>query len=147
MALAQMGKLLAIIERLSSIPARTAVLAAPGINRLIREQFRAGVDPYGRAWADLRPATIARGRRPPPLTDTGKLRDGTRVRPFPGRRAGLQLVVGESYGRFHQTGTSRMVARRILPQQGMPRAWRAVLLEASRRACQDVSRSIGGPGE
>lgn len=141
-ALRKMGDMIRIIEALSDIPARTAALAAPELNKLVQAQFDAGTDPYGRPWAPLRPATLARGRFPPPLTDTWRLRNGTGVRVRPGRRAGLVMRVGAPYGTFHQTGTRYMRARRILPQQGLPRAWRDVLVRASREACQSID--LGG---
>ena len=131
-----LGKLGALLERLSDVPARTAALAAPQFTALLQDGFRAGTDPYGRAWAQLRPATLRKGRRPPPLSDTYALRNGTKVRPRPGQRAGLTLVVGANYARFHQTGTRLMVARHILPQKGMPASWRAVLQASARKAGQ-----------
>ncbi len=142
-ALRKMGDLLSLIERLSDVPARTAAIAAPKLDRLVQRQFENGVDPYGRPWAPLRPSTIGTGRKPPPLTGfTRKLRDGTGVKVRPGGRAGLVVKIGAPYGTFHQTGTRFMVARRIMPQFGMPAAWRAVLTDASREACQSID--IGG---
>ena len=135
---AAFGDLMKLVDRMSAVPARTAALAAPKLDRLVAAQFRQGVDPYGRAWAPLRPATLALGRHPPPLTDTGAMRDGIGVRVNPGRRAGLRLVVGAPYARFHQTGTRYMAARRIAPQFGMPQAWRAVLRAASKQAGQEA---------
>jgi hypothetical protein len=144
-ALRKMGDLIRIVEMLSDVPARTAAIAAPKLDRLVQQQFANGADPYGRPWAPLKAATIARGRRPPPLTDTRKLRDGTGVKVRPGKRAGLVMRIGASYGAFHQTGTRYMTARRIMPQHGLPREWRAVLVDASRKACQSLE--LGGVRE
>jgi hypothetical protein len=130
------GRLDELLERLSGVPARTAALAAPELTKRLQTEFRAGTDPYGQRWAPLRPSTIAKGRRPPPLSDTYTLRNGTNVRPRRSGRAGLALTVGAPYGRFHQSGTRHMVARRIAPQKGLPAAWRAILVNASKRAGQ-----------
>lgn len=137
-ALRKMGDLLRIVEMLSDVPARTAAVAAPRLDALVRQQFANGTDPYGRPWAPLKASTIARGRRPPPLTASGRLAAGTGVKVRPGKRAGLAIRIGAPYGTFHQTGTRYMVARRIAPQFGLPKEWRRVLTEASREACQSV---------
>lgn len=135
------------VEQLAYVPRKVAVVAAPKITRLLRQQFRNGTDPYGRAWRPLRPATVAKGRRPPPLTETGDLRDGTKAKVA---RAGIRLSVRSPYGVYHQTGfvnarTGRHVApRRILPQFGLPAAWTSVLREASRHAFRSAIQKTGG---
>lgn len=111
------------LNALSGVPARASRKAAEGIQRLVDHEFDAGSDPYGRPWKGLRPATIAKGRTPPPLTDSGALAGGTEVRAA--RGAGIQVEVGESYGAFHQTGTRYMAARPILPTGPLPKAWQA----------------------
>ena len=143
-AMASLGRMRSTLERLSDVPARTAALAAPRINALIQAGFDAGTDPYGTAWKPLRPATLAKGRFPPPLTATGRMRSGTKVRPRAGGRAGLVLVVGASYARFHQTGTRYMAARRIAPTRGMPASWRREIVAASKEAGQSALLSYRG---
>lgn len=134
------GRLKETIRKLSDLPRAVAVEAAPGINRLLREEFLNGTDPYGRPWAPLRPATLARGRRPPPLTDTKALRDGTKATPRSGRRAGLVLITGAPYGYFHQVGfrvgKTNVEPRRVLPQSGLPAGWKIVLRDAARRCAR-----------
>lgn len=145
-AIAELGRLAQTIERLAYVPRKVAVIAAPKISRLLRRQFADGSDPYGRPWASLRPATIAKGRTPPPLTESGRLRDGTKATASPGGRAGIRLVVGARYGYYHQTGyrnakTGRKVAaRRILPQYGLPASWKAALDESAREAVREARR-------
>jgi hypothetical protein len=141
---AAMGQLKATLRRLAEVPRKVAAEAQPKLDALIQAQFRAGVDPYGNPWAPLRPATLARGRHPPPLTDTTKLRDGTKVLLAPGNAMGLRLVVGAAYGYFAQAGfrvgPTKVPPRRILPQFTFPKAWKAVLDEAA-RAC--ARRAVG----
>jgi len=141
---AQLGRLERVIEELAYAPRKVAVVAAPKLTRLLQQQFRRGEDPYGRPWAPLRPSTLARGRRPPPLTDTRRLRDGTKATPYPGGRAGIRLKVGRPYGYFHQVGfrvgRTRVPPRRILPQFGMPAAWREALAEAAREVGRQARR-------
>lgn len=141
LAIAELGRLVQTIERLSEVPRRMAVIAAPRLTALLQDQFDKGVDPYGRAWAPLKPSTLARGRRPPPLTDTRKLRDATMVKVA---RYGLRMVVGKPYGFFHQVGFrvhgTRVPPRRILPQYGFPAAWKRVLDESARQAAREAVR-------
>jgi phage gpG-like protein len=120
------------LRELTKVPSRAAKSAAPKIRRLITEEFNRGEDPYGNAWAPLKPATLARGRRPPPLTDTRRLRRGIRV--FPMAKAGIQITVDAPYAGFHQSGTSRMGARPILPKRGLPKKWRAAIERSVKEA-------------
>ena len=110
------------IENLAGVPSRAAPGVAKSIRRLIGKQFTRGRDPFGRPWAALAASTLARGRRPPPLTDTGKMRRGIRV--LPRRPSGIAIEV-PGPGGFHQFGTSRMPQRQILPLQPpvLPKAW------------------------
>lgn len=132
------------LERLAYVPRRVAVIAAPHISRLLEQQFRDGRDPYGVAWAPLRKSTLARGRRPPPLTDTGRLRGGTVARPRAGGRAGVELRTGAPYGKFAQVGfrvgTARVKPRRIFPDRGLPREWSRVLNDSARMAAREATR-------
>lgn len=143
-AIASLAGLQRTIERLTYVPRRVAVIAAPKLTRLVQAQFRAGTDPYGRPWRGLKASTLAKGRRNPPLTDTRRLRNGTGARPRPGGRAGIELKVGARYGKFHQVGfrngKSFVAPRRILPQFGLPLGWSAVLDESTRLAFREARR-------
>lgn len=144
-AVAEIGRLEQVVRRLGEVPRKVATIAAPALTKLLQAQYREGVDPYGRPWAPLKPATLATGRRPPPLTGfTRTLKRGTRAEQPRANYAGIRLVGGAQYGYFHQVGyrnarTGRQVpARRILPQFGMPRAWSAVLSGAARQAARQA---------
>lgn len=134
--LSQIGRLEQTIAKLVEIPRKIAEDVVPEINRLIQKQFDDGQDPYGRPWAPLKKATIDRGRKPPPLTDTRKLRNGTKVYVLRANYAGLRIVVGESYGYFHQVGTKNMAARRILPSAGMPSTWKQAFDNSAKRVAR-----------
>lgn len=127
------------IQKLSDVPDRAARAVAEDISEFIQDEFDGGADPYGRAWADLTESTLK--RRPyrgfPPLTDSGDLRDSVEVTPVKGRGVVIKFVGGsrsaESAG-FHQFGTENMVARRILPNNGLPALWREALSAAVKKA-------------
>jgi hypothetical protein len=147
-ALSSIGQLQRVLDRLIELPRKLAAEVKPDLDRLLDAEFAAGRDPYGRAWAPLRPATIATGRRPPPLTGfTRELRDGTRVTLGRGNSAGLRIAVGAPYGYFHQVGYvnarsgRRVPPRRILPQQGIPAAWRLALQRAASRLARRAARA------
>jgi hypothetical protein len=139
LAIAELGRLVQTIQRLSEVPRKMAVIAAPKLSALLQDQFDRGADPYGRAWAPLKPSTIAKGRRPPPLTDTRKLREKTVVKVA---QYGLRMIVGMPYGFFHQVGfkvsKTRVPPRRILPQYGLPASWKRVLDESARQAAREA---------
>ena len=126
---AGLGLLIANLGKLAEVPSQAASAASVQITKSLRAQFVNGVDPYGKPWAALRPSTLRSGRRPPPLTDSGKLAAGTGAKPM--GRAGISLTVGAPYGVFHQTGTKNMAKRRILPDGAMPKAWSAILKQAA----------------
>lgn len=141
-AIDRIGRLQRQVEALALLPQRVAQASAPRLDRLVKQQFARGVDPYGRPWRPVTQATIKRrkksARGAPPLTNTRKLRAGTGVK---AARFGARLVLGAPWGYFHQTGTKHMPARRIFPQFGMPAAWRAVIRDEARRERQRMLRS------
>ena len=110
------------LAELEQVPSQCATLAAGKIAKLVDEEFARGADPYGDAWAPLAPATLARGRRPPPLTDTGALRYSITVKASQG--AGIEIEIGVPYATFIQTGTGYMPARTVLPAGNeLPQEW------------------------
>jgi phage gpG-like protein len=136
--LGKMGKLEANLRRLAGVPSQVSAEGAEAIKELIEEEFDAGSDAYGNAWAPLAPATLAKGRTPPPLSDTEAMRDSLDVSPMPG--AGISITIDQPAG-IHQTGASkgnwRMPARPVLPDRSFPKAWTDALAEASERAIQE----------
>ena len=136
----RMGRLADTIGKLGRLPRIVAEIAQPGIQRELDKEFLEGRDPYGEPWAPLAPATVARGRHPPPLWHRGHLHRATRAELLAGARPGLWLTIKSAqYGYFHQVGTRHMPKREILPTRGIPGRWyRGVLVEASKRAFKSV---------
>lgn len=112
------------LAALAKVPALISTRVAGDLNARLQAGFSAGTDPYGQAWAPLAPATLAKGRFPPPLTDTGALRGGAKLIPFP---SGLRLGSTPGYGQLHMSGTSRMPKRRWFPDAGLPASWREII--------------------
>lgn len=119
-----------MLGQLGRVPSQVAAAGAEGIARAIQDEFDAGQDPFGNAWADLRPATYAKGRDLPPLTDTHAMRDGIEVKPM--RGAGIAVTIPDP-GVHHQYGTKFMVARPIFPDR-MPDTWQRALSDAADEA-------------
>jgi hypothetical protein len=61
-----------------------------------------------------------------------------------GGRIGLTIRIGARYGAFHQVGfrvgKTKVKPRKILPSQGMPSSWRAIL----DRHARELARRAGG---
>jgi len=108
------------------------------MHRDLMQRFAAGEDPYRRAWAPLKPATLAKGRRPPPLTDTGRGKRGIRFSPSRGSGIGITSSVG--YMRYHMRATAHRAARKFLPEGRLPKAWLRVWDEAIERRAKKVLR-------
>ena len=108
-----------------------ALEASIEIHETIQSEFVLGTDPYGETWAPLAPATLAKGRTPPPLTDTGAMRESLRVSVT---EAAITASMDSPAG-YHQDGTRYMPARPVLPDyaRGLPDAWRAAITEAGQR--------------
>lgn len=117
------------LRDLAGIPAQAAKQASEEIDDLIQTEFDQGTSPYGTKWAPLRPATLKKGRHPPPLTDTSTMRDSVEVKPMKG--AGVSITINEEPSIYHQWGTEKMAARPILPSgTRMPATWTQAVAEA-----------------
>lgn len=121
------------LRKLADVPSQAARAASARIADVIEQQFDSGTDPYGRAWAPLKPYTLAKGRFPPPLTDTREMRESVEVRPT--ASGGIEVTMGVDYATFHQTGTRDMAQRQIMPQSGgLPASWSSAIADAVREA-------------
>lgn len=139
--ISHMGQLAANLGRLAEVPSRASRRASAAIAELVEEEFQAGADPYGNAWTPLAPSTLARGRTPPPLTDTGRMRESVAVQPM--RGAGVSITI-EHPAAPHQTGWSgpqgNGPARPILPGRTFPRRWREAIDAAIDESVKEVLR-------
>lgn len=116
------GELAARMADLASIPSRATRASSEAIRALIARQFAEGTDAYGNTWAPLADGQDSH------LYRTGNLFRSIDVRPMAG--AGVQITVGAEYGAYHQSGTSRMPARPILPDgPELPEEWERKILD------------------
>jgi len=129
--ISEMGALADRVADLAEVPSRVAAKVSSELEDLIQAEFDAGRDPYGDPWEPLAEATLDKGRRPPPLTDTGAMRGSLAVRPMQG--AGVSVTIDHP-APPHQTGWSGSQgsgpSRPILPMREMPIAWEGVIAEA-----------------
>jgi hypothetical protein len=94
---------------------------------LIDEGFRDKKDPIGRKWKPRKSwyaAYLRRGGRPYPLMNkTLDLRHGWYVKVS----AGPKVTIGNKtgYTGFHQDGTRKMEARKMVPDQRLSPKWRS----------------------
>ena len=140
--ISQMGQLVERLSDLAEVPSRAAKRVSRDIAELIQEEFDDGEDPYGDPWAPLAPATIAKGRHAPPLTDTGKMRGSLRVAPM--RGSGVAITIDHPAAP-HQTGwdgtQSKGPARPILPARGeLPPSWQEAIENAVEQEIGRVRR-------
>lgn len=119
---AEFFRLANALRKLAGVPSQVAKDAAAEITELLLDQYAAGMDPRGRAWKPLAASTIAKGRKPPPGTETFQMRDSTRA--VPGAGAGILLEVGPSYATYYDA------VRNIFPRDGLPPSWREAIRQA-----------------
>jgi hypothetical protein len=119
-----------VISQLARVPSQVAAGASEGIADAIRAEFDGGADPFGHPWEPLTEATLAKGRTPPPLTDTNAMRDGVEVRAMSG--SGISVTIPDP-GVHHQYGTKYMVARPVFPDR-MPDTWKRAIADSAEAA-------------
>lgn len=119
------GRFRQAVAELARVPAALAKPVAAAIQRDMRAKLRAGQDPYGTAYAPLTAGSLRRGRKPPPLRRYAPL-----ARAMPSQGAGVSIVIDHPQAGFHQTGTSQMAKRIVIPDRGIPAAWRAAIERA-----------------
>jgi len=129
----ELNKVIENLRRLAEVPSRASADAADGISDAIQRQFDAGVDAYGEAWAPLADSTLKRtpDRNGGPLDNTSEMREGIVVQPMQG--AGIQITFEDKgdVAMYHQSGTSRMPARPILPDgDDLPDEWERAISDA-----------------
>lgn len=134
--IAKLERLSRVLAQLDQLPRRTAEIAAPAITRELQKEFARGADAHGRKWRRL-----ATGK-PSHLDKSGKLRRGTRAAPMPGNSRGVRILFGSRarIAAFHQLGTKKMPARRILPDMGMPTSWKVAIERAHRQAFRAITQ-------
>lgn len=123
------GEFARAVRSLAQVPSVVAGKVAPKITRLMRSEMRSGRSPYGTPYAPLTPGSLDRGRVPPPLR---RMAGSLSARPQ--RGSGIALLVGHPQAGFHQTGTSRMAKRLVLPDRAVPRSWQAAIDQAFKAA-------------
>lgn len=106
------GKIGALVKKLEAMAspqfrASLSAALASEAQRQYRKDFSSGTDPYGTAWA---PSKKKSGKT---LVRTGYLRSSGEVETVTAE--GFRFRVYAPYGGFHQSGTSRMPQRMIVP--------------------------------
>jgi phage gpG-like protein len=130
-----LGQKLRALERDGKTIARVAL--ASRVRDLIEEGFIRETDPTFHKWAprkDSKPHPI--------LTKSGAMRRGFEI-DLRGALIVTSNVVsdkGRPYPLFHQKGTKKMVARRVLPVRGLPSHWRADFDRTTRAALERLGK-------
>jgi hypothetical protein len=127
-----------VLRDLAKVPARVSRDYSERLRQELDQQFSKGVDPYGTPWKALAPATLAKGRHPPPLTDSGHMSRNITVLPMQG--AGVRLVSSVGYSRYHQEGTTHIPVRRFFPVSKLPAKWLRILNELIQK---DLNKTVG----
>lgn len=99
---------------------------------LIDERFEARADPSGARWEARKPPTGTW----PLLEKSGRMRKSYHVT---ATAAGVSVANTVPYAGFHQTGTGNMVARKVLPDAGLPQVWRDRIDEAVATELERIS--------
>ncbi len=144
------GKLAAWQKLFDATPELLEAISASGAEELIskvKDGFRETTDPYGKAWARKK---IRDGRKV--LSGkTGNLKGGWHYRRA--NKGGFVISPGVGYAAFHQSGTKKMVARKMVPDsRGLPPEWAKALEEVADEALkahfktEKDSVKKGGPG-
>jgi hypothetical protein len=123
------GQFARALRELAKVPSAIAAPVAHALTARMRRDFRSGQDAYGRAYAPLAPASLARGRTPPPLRKYARFAN---VTPLPS--VGVAMLVTHPQAGFHQTGTTHMPKRIVVPDGVVPAEWRRIIDREFKRA-------------
>jgi len=123
--------------------AKVARRVGPKIAVLIQAGFDKGTSPYDQPWRPLAPSTLAGGRHPPPLTDTGAMRNSVVVATS---KDMVTITVGTHYAEFHQYGTKNMPRRPIVPWLTLPKSWEQIIADAWADELDAHFAGLGGKG-
>ena len=96
--------------------------AAEGGGKALAAEFESESDPAGNPWAKRVPPTGSWSI----LTKSGKMRGSRTAKAFP---SAAEFTV-DTPAEFHQNGTRRMVARKLLPSRSLPEPWRLAIEKA-----------------
>lgn len=131
-----LDKKLAALEATAFAAAKEQVMLS--IEALIQEQFHTSTDPRGQRWAP-------RTRSYPweLLFKTARMFGAFLVTDEGGR---LRIENTAPYARFHQDGTRKMVARKILPDRYLSPKWRAELRRVTNEALLAAGKAVPTTG-
>lgn len=137
--------------KLEQIAAALRSVGSGALNKTISQQcaqaavtevslgFTESRDPYGAGWAALK------RRSGKPLRDTGRLGNSFQAKSI--TDSGFTVGSNVVYGGYHQSGTSRMdgtsriVARPMTPERGLPESWAESFAEV---AGEILAEKLGG---
>ena len=121
------------LEDMAGLMRKAEERVAEKLQEQLDYQYETGTDPNNEGWAELAPATLARGRKPPPLTDTEEMRRHSKaVRGVGGISVNIDKPKKPKVPRYHQDGTENMPARPLVPEGpdlDKARAWEAKVEE------------------
>lgn len=83
-------------------------------DRKLQDTQSAGQNPYGATWEPLKTG------EPSFLRKTNDLESS---RNWESSRKSAKIGFGAHYAKFHQSGTSKMPRRRLVPDEGLPGDW------------------------
>ena len=127
---AKLASLRATLKAVPELKREIKARVAEKLQEQLDHQYATGTDPDNEAWAELAPSTLARGRKPPPLDDTGEMkRHSKAVAGLQGIRVRIDKPSKPVVPELHQAGTEHMPQRMIVPDPGapVPAAWKAAV--------------------
>lgn len=121
---AELAQLIANVATLADKGAAAiAASTEPAIKQVLEAEYEQGRGPDGEQWARLK-----RDGSPSHLQDTGAMRANTNV--VRGVR-GVSVSIPKPGG-FHQSGTKRMAARKLVPDgEPLPPSWESAAHDAA----------------
>ena len=131
----QIGGFTARLLRLGAVPKAVVKGMEQVINDDLKKKFSSGEDAYGERW-EPRKQEPKDGH--PILNATGALERSRTVRISDDGE--MVIEYDDFKANYHQQGTSKMVARPMLPttEKGIPKEWSNLMLKGFKKAVEDV---------
>lgn len=110
---------------------RIAERGAEAAQKRLDEQFARTEEPSGLRW---KPKKRPNGK--PTLEESGDMKGSAKA--VPGPNGDILLYVSDEKAAWHQEGTEKMIARKMLPEDELPPRWREPIDEAAHDAIHEV---------
>lgn len=114
-----------VADILSRIQDKINKVVQQELTTQVKHEFLTESDPNGNRWKQKKVDTGT-----PQMVVSGKLKNSFRIQKTAKKDNSWQITNNVDYAKYLQEGTSKMVARKMLPEVDLPDSWRESIYDA-----------------